>query len=98
MAVEAFQSLRGDKGVDFAAVDSASASLFLTKAYSEKETQKLLSKLARIEHTHIPTESRWARSDARFIDALAKLRGQRVARCVAGMYGIWMVNGLLIQD
>ena len=79
MAVDAFQSLRGDQGVKIAAVDSASASLFLTKAYNEKERLKLVSKLTRIETEHAIHE-RWTRQAEEYAEALGKLRDLRVTK------------------
>lgn len=65
MVVDAFRSLRGDQGVEIAAIDSASASLFLTKAYSDKERQKLVCRLARMETEHAIHE-RWMRQNEEY--------------------------------
>ena len=79
MRMDALVALRRDKAANLAAVDSAAASLFLVKASSEKEWQKLVAKLASIENRHAIL-SRWARNSAPYMAGLEMLRDQRVAR------------------
>ena len=82
MLVDAFNSLRNNQGVGIAAVDSASASLFLTKAYNEKEFLKLKAKITKIETSHPEIGARWTSADQGYKDALEKLRAHRLTTWV----------------
>ena len=82
MRYDALESLRGDNAVGIAAFDSAAASLFLTKAYSEKVKQMLMAKLANIENgphrSAIP--ARWGRGSEDYKAGLKMLRDRNEAR------------------
>jgi hypothetical protein len=79
MRKDALEMLRRDQAVDMAAFDSAGASLFLTKAYNEKEKMKLVSKLVSIE-TDRGLVSRWSRDSPLFKAGLGKLRDRKMIR------------------
>ena len=82
MRYEALESLRRDSAIGIAAFDSAAASLFLVKAYSEQVKTKLVAKLTSIENgphrSAIP--SRWGRGSDDYKAGLEKLRDRNVAR------------------
>ena len=80
MKLDAFNSLRKSQGAGIAAVDSGSASLFLTQAYSDKEYRKVTTKLTNIENAQADARPRWKPDDDQYKAALNKVRDQRVTR------------------
>lgn len=79
MKFEAFESLRRNQAADIVAVDSALASLFLTKAYSDREKLKVGDKLTRIEVKR-QIEARWDQTSDDYKAALNNLRASKVVR------------------
>ena len=79
MKFEAFESLRRNQAADIVAVDSALASLFLTKAYSDREKLKVGDKLTRIEVKR-QIEARWDQTSDDYKVALNNLRASKVVR------------------
>jgi hypothetical protein len=71
--------LRGGQALDMAVFDSAGASLFLTKAHSERTKKNLQNKLRDLEMGKV--ERRWTRDCIEFKAALEKLRDRKVVRC-----------------
>ena len=82
---EAMDTLCGRQALDMAVFDSAGASLFLTKAHSEKTKRKLQNKLRDLEMGKVG--HRWTRDCIEFKAALEKLRDRKVVRCVRMMVG-----------
>jgi hypothetical protein len=81
MRKRALEGLRSSQGSGLTVVDTAAAAVFMTRAYSEKEMQKLLAPLRSIEEEYVIT-TRWSDGSEEYKSALEELRNETLLRYV----------------